>query len=378
MTSAVEAEWDAFSECLDRALELPESERVPWLAALADQDPSLAARISQVLGAGAHNEVAIEPGTHVGPYTIDKLIGSGGMGTVWLAHRSDGLLSRPIALKLPHTEAARARLGGSQLLPRFAREREILAKLSHPNIAHLYDAGIDPHGRPYLAMQFVAGEPFIEYCETRKIGIQERLRLFLQVLAAVHHAHGQNVIHRDLKPSNILVQQDGTVALLDFGVAKLLVGADPDDSNLTRQGSAVLTPNYASPEQSNGEAIGPASDVYSLGVVLYELLSGRRPFLIESQSRFRTDGATPSLTICPPSKVAGLVPGAKIHAPPPRRAAAQRLIGAGDMFVDLDRRLAMVAATRGICAAAALDRGAAFREFERRCQAGLSGRWHRR
>jgi eukaryotic-like serine/threonine-protein kinase len=305
MTSAVEAEWDAFSECLDRALGLPQAERAPWLAALADRDPGLAARVGHVLGA-RQEAAAIEPGTHVGPYTIDKLIGSGGMGTVWLAHRSDGLLSRSIALKLPHTEAARARLSASQLLPRFAREREILAKLSHPNIAHLYDAGIDPHGRPYLAMQFVVGEPFIEYCETRKLGIQERLRLFLQVLAAVHYAHVQNVIHRDLKPSNILVQQDGTVALLDFGVAKLLVGVDPDDSNLTRQGSAVLTPNYASPEQTNGEAIGPASDVYSLGVILYELLSGRRPYLIESPSRLRADQATLSLTICPPSKVAGL------------------------------------------------------------------------
>jgi eukaryotic-like serine/threonine-protein kinase len=306
MTSAVEADWDAFSECLDLALALPESERGRWLAALADRDLNLAARVGHVLGASVRKEVAVEPGSNVGPYTIDKLIGRGGMGTVWLAHRSDGILSRSIALKLPHTEAARPRLDGAQLLPRFAREREILAKLSHPNIAHLYDAGIDAHGRPYLAMQFVVGEPFVEYCETRKLGIQQRLRLFLQVLAAVHYAHDQNVIHRDLKPSNILVQQDGTVALLDFGVAKLLVGADPDDSNLTRQGSALLTPNYASPEQTSGEAIGPASDVYSLGVILYELLCGRRPFLMESAARFQADGASLSLTICPPSKVAGL------------------------------------------------------------------------
>ena len=232
-------------------------------------------------------------GSCIGPYIIDQLIGRGGMGTVWLAHRSDGLLNRSIALKLPHNE-----LGGVQLLPRFAREREILAKLSHPNIAHLYDAGIGPEGRPYLAMQFVVGEPFIDYCETRRLSVQERLQLFLQVLAAVHYAHGQGVIHRDLKPSNILVQKDGTVALLDFGVAKLLIGADPDDSNLTRQGLAVLTPNYASPEQVNGDPLGPASDVYSLGVILYELLCGRRPFLLREAAAFDE--------FCPPSKVASM------------------------------------------------------------------------
>ena len=314
MTSAVEAEWGAFSECLDRALGLSESERGPWLAALADRDPSLAARVGHVLNASGRKEwvaasgaapgagsCAPEVGSCVGPYIIDQLIGRGGMGTVWLAHRSDGLLKRSIALKLPHTE-----LGGVQLLPRFAREREILARLSHPNIAHLYDAGIGPDGRPYLAMQFVVGEPFIEYCGTRKLRLQERLQLFLQVLAAVHYAHGQNVIHRDLKPSNILVQKDGTVALLDFGVAKLLVGADPEDSNLTRQGVTVLTPNYASPEQVNGEPLGPTSDIYSLGVILYELLCGRRPFLLQAATAFKPAGALLSPEFCPPSKVASM------------------------------------------------------------------------
>jgi serine/threonine protein kinase/Flp pilus assembly protein TadD len=240
-----------------------------------------------------HLDAAPAVGSCIGPYVIDQLIGRGGMGTVWLAHRSDGLLNRSIALKLPRTE-----LGGMQLLPRFAREREILAKLSHPNIAHLYDAGIGPDGRPYLAMQFVVGEPFIDYCETRHLSVYDRLDLFLQVLAAVHYAHGQNVIHRDLKPSNILVRKDGTVALLDFGVAKLLVGTDPDDSNLTRQGLAVLTPNYASPEQVNGDPLAPTSDVYSLGVILYELLCARRPFLLQ--------GAASRPEFCPPSKVASM------------------------------------------------------------------------
>ena len=241
---------------------------------------------------------AVEIGSSIGPYVIDQLIGRGGMGTVWLAHRSDGLLNRSIAVKLPNSD-----FDGLQLLPRFAREREILARLSHPNIAHLYDAGISADGRPYLAMQYVIGEPIIDYCESHKLGIQQRLELFLQVLAGVHHAHGQGVIHRDLKPSNILVQKDGNVALLDFGVAKLLIGSDPDDSNLTRQGFAVLTPNYASPEQVNGEPLGPTSDVYSLGVILYELLCGRRPFLRQAApSRQSATG----LEFCPPSKVASV------------------------------------------------------------------------
>ena len=250
---------------------------------------------------GAEHGAIPGVGSRVGPYVIDQLIGRGGMGTVWLAHRSDGLLNRSIALKLPHDE-----WGGSELLPRFARERAILSKLSHPNIAHLYDAGIGSDGRPYLAMQFVLGEPLIEYCVNHRTGVRARLELFLQILAAVHHAHRQGVIHRDLKPSNILVQQDGTVALLDFGVAKLLAGADPEDSNLTRQGVAVLTPHYASPEQAHGDAIGPTSDVYSLGVVLYELLCGRRPFLRQVEKSWSAATTTQSLEFCPPSKVVSL------------------------------------------------------------------------
>jgi serine/threonine protein kinase/Tol biopolymer transport system component len=220
-----------------------------------------------------------EPGTAlhadsiVGVYRLVREIGHGGMSTVWLAMRTDALTTRPIALKLPHLY-----LQGAEFVDRFARERDILANLTHPNIAHLYDAGISPRGQPFLAMEFVAGDTLTQYCEAHRLSIDERLGLFLQVLAAVAYAHSQSIIHRDLKPSNILVREGGHVVLLDFGIAKLLVDGAAGESELTRQAGATLTPEYASPEQIKGEPLGPATDVYSLGILLYELLTGRRPY----------------------------------------------------------------------------------------------------
>ncbi len=216
---------------------------------------------------------AFQPGSVVGIYRLVREIGHGGMSTVWLAMRTDELTTRPVALKLLHMH-----LQGAQFADRYARERDILAKLTHPNIAHLYDAGISAQGQPFLAMEFVAGETLTEYCESHRLGIEERLGLFLQVLAAVAYAHSQNVIHRDLKPSNILVREGGQVVLLDFGIAKLLLEGTAAETELTRQAGATLTPEYAAPEQIKGEPLTPATDVYSLGVVLYELLSGRRPY----------------------------------------------------------------------------------------------------
>ena len=242
----------------------------------------------------------------VGIYRLVHEIGHGGMSTVWLAMRTDVLTTRPIALKLPHVHSLEA-----QFADRFASERDILANLTHPNIAHIYDAGVSSQGQPFLAMEFVAGDTLTEYCESHRLGIDERLGLFLQVLAAVAHAHSRNVIHRDLKPSNILVREGGQVVLLDFGIAKLLVDGMAAESDLTRQLGSTLTPQYASPEQIRGESLGPATDIYSLGVVLYELLSGRRPYAHARSTRRDLEDAVLSADPPRPSEaIANAPPGA--------------------------------------------------------------------
>jgi serine/threonine-protein kinase len=198
-------------------------------------------------------------------------IGRGGMGLVWLAERADGALKRQVALKLPRL------VWGAGLAERMARERDIGALLEHPHIARLYDAGVDVHGRPYLAFEFIDGQAIDAWCKARALAVPARLRLFAQVARAVAYAHGRLVVHRDLKPSNVLVTPDGQAHLLDFGIAKLLDEAG-DAGGLTQEQGRVLTPHYASPEQLRGEPITVASDVYSLGVLLFELLTGRMPY----------------------------------------------------------------------------------------------------
>jgi serine/threonine protein kinase/thioredoxin-like negative regulator of GroEL len=197
------------------------------------------------------------------------------MAQVWLAERADGAFKREVALKLPMISGLR-----KDLAARFAHERDILAGLEHPNIARLYDAGVSPNGLPFLAMEYVPGQPITNWCEDNALGVRERLQLFLQVLDAVQYAHEHQVIHRDIKPSNILVTEAGEVRLLDFGVAKLLAD-DGSRAQLTQVYGAALTPDYASPEQLRGQSVGAASDIYSLGVVLYELLAGQRPYTMK-------------------------------------------------------------------------------------------------
>ena len=199
------------------------------------------------------------------------------MAEVWLARRADGAFKREIALKLPMLNRLQAGLEA-----RFARERDILASLEHPHIARLYDAGVDRQGLPYLAMEYVQGAPLTDWCDAQRLGIPERLGLFLQVLEAVQYAHENKVIHRDLKPSNILVTESGQVRLLDFGVARLLEGEETDQPALTSVYGRALTPDYASPELLRGDPIDARSDVYSLGVLLYELLTGTRPYRLKS------------------------------------------------------------------------------------------------
>ncbi|MDQ2927467.1 MAG: serine/threonine-protein kinase, partial [Pseudomonadota bacterium] len=200
------------------------------------------------------------------------------MGTVWLAERSDGTMKRRVALKLPRI------VWGDTFSERLGREREILATLEHEHIARLYDAGVDAQGRPFLAMEYVEGDPIDTYCRAHTLPLRERIALLLQVMAAVAHAHARLVVHRDLKPGNILVTKGGQVKLLDFGIAKLLEGDRTRQTALTELGGRALTLDYASPEQIRGEPLGTASDVYSMAVVAYQLLSQARPYRLKRGS----------------------------------------------------------------------------------------------
>jgi eukaryotic-like serine/threonine-protein kinase len=282
----------AVNALLEVGLTLSASERSAWLLALPQEQQAFVPQLTALL-ARASNETdtfmrhplgvqfggAHEPeapadkaGDAIGPYRLIRELGAGGMATVWLAERTDGVLQRQIALKLPREGWA---LGLAQ---RMAREREMLGALEHPFIARLYDAGVSASGRPWMAMECVSGTPIDTYCREQRLGVPQRLRLFLQVAEAVAHAHARLIVHRDLKPGNILVTAEGSVRLLDFGVAKLLEDDPAPGANLTQMMGRAVTPDYASPEQVAGKPVGVATDVYSLGVVLYELLTGQRPY----------------------------------------------------------------------------------------------------
>jgi eukaryotic-like serine/threonine-protein kinase len=263
--------WEQLQELFHLAADVGEEERASLLAAACD-DPELRAQVMALLAADdvvAVEEPAAAPPVltgKIGPYTLLRLLGSGGIGSVYLVERTvDDILLRA-ALKVLGPHAA-----GPMFVERFLRERKILASLNHPDITRLLDAGLTENGQPYLVMEYVEGEHLTAYCDSRTLGISERLRLFLEVCKAVAHAHRSLVVHLDLKPSNILVTPDGTVKLLDFGTSKLL----QQDSLLT--GTVMATPGYASPEQLRNEHLTTASDMYSLGVILFELLSGGRP-----------------------------------------------------------------------------------------------------
>jgi serine/threonine protein kinase len=283
------------SRLLDEALPLDEAGRRRWLLDLSPEYQDLAQALRAALLPG-EMEVAevqslevlpnlqevdpasgLQPGARVGPYQLIQRLGAGGMAEVWLARRADGAFKREVALKLPMLNRLQAGLE-----VRFARERDILASLEHPHIARLYDAGVDPQGLPYLAMEYVQGASLTDWCDAHRLGIPQRLGLFLQVLEAVQYALEKSVIHRDLKPSNILVTESGQVRLLDFGVARLLEAEETDQPALTSVYGRALTPDYASPELLRGDPIDARSDIYSLGVLLYELLTGTRPYRLKS------------------------------------------------------------------------------------------------
>ncbi len=279
--------WQVLSPLLDRALELSGNGRVAWLAALREKDPAIAAEIDTLLddarvldseGFLVHGPSAMPPpatlvGQPVGAYTLEAPLGQGGMGSVWLARRSDGRFEGKVAVKF--LNAALIGRAGEQ---RFRREGDILARLTHPNIARLIDAGVSTAGQPYLVLEFVEGERIDHYCDGGRLDVAARLRLFLDVLAAVAHAHLNLIVHRDIKPSNVLVANDGAVKLLDFGIAKLLEGEGLGEATeLTREAGRALTPEFAAPEQVLGAPVTTATDVYALGMVLYVLLGGQHP-----------------------------------------------------------------------------------------------------
>ena len=222
--------------------------------------------------AGAQDSQSPLSGQKVGAYTLESPIGQGGMGTVWVARRSDGRFEGRAAVKFLNLGL----LGGAAE-ERFRREGTILARLSHPHIAHLIDAGVSPDGQPYLILEYVEGRSIEKYCSEHGLDVEARIRLFLDVLAAVAHAHANLIVHRDLKPSNVLVTDECQVKLLDFGIAKLLEDEAAAGTQLTQQGERALTLAYAAPEQVTGNAITTATDVYALGVLLHLLLTGKHP-----------------------------------------------------------------------------------------------------
>lgn len=283
--------WPQFSALLDTALELDASARDGWLAALpqaqAELKPWLIAVLQgqvqfstreylerPTLACGA-DEFAAEQ--RIGPWRLLRALGSGGMGVVWLAARADGAYVREVALKLPHAHLLSGALKG-----RFARERSFLAGLDHPNIARFYDAGLADNGQPWLALEWVEGVPITHHCQLLQLDLPARIALIRQVASAVQAAHARLIVHRDLKPANVLVTAAGQVKLLDFGIAKLL-DEDSDETALTQATGRAATPDYAAPEQLSGGAITVATDVFALGVMSFELLTGSKPFAQHSR-----------------------------------------------------------------------------------------------
>ena len=284
------ARWLLIKDLFKRSQQQSESARDAWLDEHCGGDAGLAREVRALLAAqhGSHDILdrgaagalremghgesnADLSGQRIGAYRLLRLVGEGGMGSVYLAEREEGDFRQRAALKL-----VRADFLSDEARGRFLRERRILAQLTHPHIAQLHDGGVAANGAPYFTLEYVEGEPITTYCDERKLAIRDRLRLVLQVCAAVAYAHRNLIVHRDLKPSNIFVTTDGEVKLLDFGIAKLL-DAEASEGR-TETHARMMTPEYASPEQVLGEPITTATDVYAIGVLLYEMLSGRLPY----------------------------------------------------------------------------------------------------
>lgn len=311
------AEWSEVKRIFQEALDLPPASRPAFVAGAAAGNEELRREVESLLaseetsedflsdGAAGYVPGALDEiednnvGRRIGPYQILREIGSGGMGAVYLAERVDEF-RRQVALKL-----MRPGMDSRAVVSRFRHERQILAGLDHPNIAKLLDGGATDDGRPYFVMEYVEGLPVDSWCAKHAASIADRLRLFLQICAAVQYAHQNLVVHRDLKPGNILVTLEGSPKLLDFGIAKLLRREETQETaGLTQMGVRLMTPEYASPEQVRGLPVTTATDVYSLGVILYELLTGKPPYTFETGSAMDVERTVSTREAAPPSAVA--------------------------------------------------------------------------
>ena len=288
-------QWERISQVFEKALSLPGAEREVYLEQACAEDAGFRAEVDSLLAShdqagsqflstsgaypdkipAAAGSIAVQAGRRIGPYLVEQKIGHGGMGEVFAATRADGQYEKKVALKF-----VRAGYDTSFVLERFRSERQILAGLDHPNIAGLLDGGTTEDTIPYLVMELVEGVPIDSYCDELKLSITERLPLFRKICSAVQYAHQRLVIHRDIKPGNILVTKDGTPKLLDFGIAKILDASGSTEATMLRP----MTPEYASPEQVRGEPVSTSTDVYSLGVVLYQLLTGRSPYRVDTRT----------------------------------------------------------------------------------------------
>jgi tetratricopeptide (TPR) repeat protein len=313
------ARWRQVDDLFNAALDLPEGERKRWLRETCAGDRDLYDTVLGMLFADdarttgnpiadaiidvattvlERDSVGVAP-QRVGAYDVLREIGSGGMSTVYLATRADDQYHKQVAVKLINRGLAR-----DTTLERFLQERQILANLDHPHVARLLDGGAAPDGRPYLILEYVEGEAISSYCESNHLSIKERCRLLLKVCEAVAYAHQNLIIHRDLKPANILVTADGTPKLLDFGIAKLIDEQSMTRDPMTRAAAGLMTPEYASPEQVRGQLVTTATDVYSLGAILFELLTRQRAQPIESTSPTELVRVVCEREVLPPSRVA--------------------------------------------------------------------------
>jgi len=333
-----------WEDLFDELIELPEPARSLRLAEIRAEDGELAGQLERLLAADAAGtgfldrstldllgpdraavaDAEIEPqlpaGATVGAWRVVKLLGRGGMGEVYLAERTDPALAQRVALKV-----IKRGMDSQAIVRRFMRERQILARLDHPNLAHLLDGGSGPDGRPYFALEWVDGEPITAWCRRRDLDLEGRLRLMHTVCLAVASAHHRLVVHRDLKPANILVTADGTAKLLDFGIAKLLAEEEAEGMTLTQLGARALTPAYAAPEQILGDPISTATDVYSLGVLLYELITGTLPHRRDQQALSALASAVDHETVERPS--------AALRRPGGRTRLARQVAGDLDLIV---------------------------------------------